>query len=73
MTTQTILRADPLHAVTALLKRIQADLAKRRRAQAAYSKTYSELSRFTDRQLADIGVNRSQIGDIATEAAAVHK
>jgi len=36
---------------------------------AVYETTYRELSEFSDRQLADIGIQRSDIRDIAHGAA----
>lgn len=36
---------------------------------AVYETTYRELSEFSDRQLADIGVQRSDIRNIALETA----
>jgi len=44
---------------------IQCGLAK----QKIYRQTYGELSRLTDRELADIGMHRSNIKSIALEAA----
>ena len=37
--------------------------------RAAYYRTYSELSRLTDRELADIGLRRCDIADVCTKAA----
>ena len=34
-----------------------------------YNRVYGELARMTDRDLTDIGISRSSIGDIAFEAA----
>lgn len=36
---------------------------------AVYERTYRELSEFSDRQLADIGIQRSRIPEIAREPA----
>lgn len=44
-------------------------LADRRAYANAYRKTYGELAALSDRDLADIGISRVQIGDIATEHA----
>ena len=44
---------------------IECGLAK----QKIYRQTYAELSRLTDRELADIGMHRSLIKRIAMEAA----
>ncbi len=47
------------------LERIKAGLERR----SLYSRTVSELSALSDRELADIGIHRSVITDIAQEAA----
>lgn len=44
---------------------VKAALARR----AIYSRTLAELNALTDRDLADLGVSRHQIGDLAREAA----
>ena len=44
---------------------LKASLAQRR----VYSRTVYELSGLTDRELADLGMHRSMIADIAREAA----
>ncbi len=41
-----------------------------RRRDRAYRRTYRELDQMTDRDLADIGIPRFMIADIAAEAAA---
>jgi uncharacterized protein YjiS (DUF1127 family) len=51
---------------TALARR--ADRARRDRA---YRKTYRELDQMSDRDLADIGITRFMIADVAAEAAAL--
>ena len=33
-----------------------------------YRETYNELTRLTDRELADLGINRADIGRIARQA-----
>ncbi len=35
----------------------------------AYRRTYDELSSLTDRELNDLGIGRSQIGEVARSAA----
>lgn len=40
-----------------------------RQRRALYNRTLGELRAMTDRDLADIGISRLQIGDIAREAA----
>jgi uncharacterized protein YjiS (DUF1127 family) len=40
-------------------------IAERIRARKAYDRTYRELSRMDERQLADIGIGRSDIETIA--------
>ncbi|WP_084863210.1 DUF1127 domain-containing protein [Salibaculum halophilum] len=45
-------------------------LAHRAAKRKAYRKTYDELSRVSDRDLADMGLHRSMIPDVARQAAA---
>lgn len=51
---------SPLAALGAFLRR-----------RAAYSRVYRELSLLSDRELEDIGLHRSLIADVASEAAAI--
>jgi len=44
-------------------------LAHRAAKRKAYRKTYDELSRVSDRDLADMGLHRSMIPDVARQAA----
>ena len=46
-----------------------AGISDRRRRNAAYRKTARELDQMTDRDLADIGITRFMIADVAAEAA----
>jgi uncharacterized protein YjiS (DUF1127 family) len=39
------------------------------KARAVYTQTYEELSALTDRDLADLGISRLSIGDVAREAS----
>jgi uncharacterized protein YjiS (DUF1127 family) len=39
------------------------------KARAVYSETFEELSALSDRDLADLGISRLSIGDVAREAA----
>ena len=48
-----------------LLGTLRRDQARRR----TYNAVYSDLAKLSDRDLADIGVSRLQIGDIARDAA----
>jgi uncharacterized protein YjiS (DUF1127 family) len=49
----------------AIMTRITEDRARR----ALYSRTVQELNALTDRDLADLGISRLQIEDVAREAA----
>ena len=49
---------------------LRTTLALRLRRNRAYRKTFAELSGMSDRDLADIGISRIMIADVATEAAA---
>jgi uncharacterized protein YjiS (DUF1127 family) len=51
------------------LSTLRTRLAERFARYQAYRTTLSELSMLTDRELADMGVHRSDIRDIAFEAA----
>jgi uncharacterized protein YjiS (DUF1127 family) len=44
-------------------------LAHRAAKRKAYRKTYDELSRVSERDLADMGLHRSMIPDVAKQAA----
>jgi uncharacterized protein YjiS (DUF1127 family) len=44
-------------------------LADKARRSHAYRTTYTQLNAMTDRELADIGISRLQIAEIAEEAA----
>jgi uncharacterized protein YjiS (DUF1127 family) len=44
-------------------------LAEKARRGHAYRTTYAQLDAMTDRELADIGISRLQIAEIAEEAA----
>jgi len=48
---------------------LRADIAARVAHNRAYRTTFNELSSMTDRELADIGVSRSMINEIARQAA----
>ena len=39
------------------------------KARAVYNQTFEELSALSDRDLADLGISRLSIGDVAREAA----
>ncbi len=45
-------------------------MADKTRRAHAYRQTYRQLEAMTDRELADIGISRLQIAEIAEEAAA---
>jgi uncharacterized protein YjiS (DUF1127 family) len=40
-----------------------------RKARAVYNQTFEQLSALSDRDLADLGIARISIGDVAREAA----
>lgn len=69
MTLQSIIPADPIHGFLDAIQRLRANLAEQRKAQAAYDRTFNELSAMSNRDLADIGVDRAAIPLIAAEAA----
>ncbi|QJF52325.1 DUF1127 domain-containing protein [Roseobacter ponti] len=69
MTAITHTRPHFLHGTFAALAGVRARFAENRRRNAAYNKTFNELSAMTSRDLADIGLNRFDIPRIAAEAA----
>jgi uncharacterized protein YjiS (DUF1127 family) len=54
----------------AAFRAVLARMADSRKRDRAYRKTYRELDQMTDRDLADIGITRFMIADVAAEAAA---
>ncbi|MGR3500407.1 MAG: DUF1127 domain-containing protein [Limimaricola soesokkakensis] len=52
-----------------LLARLFAGIAERRAQSQAYRITRRELSALSERELADLGIHRAMIEDIATQAA----
>ena len=70
MTLQTVYHAHPFHDILDAVKRTQSALAEQRITRRAYNQTFAELSAFTNRQLADVGIRRADIPQIALEAAA---
>ena len=51
-----------------LLSRIRASLRAGRARRAAYNRTHAELSALSNAELADIGISRGMINEIAREA-----
>lgn len=62
LTYDTSIRGLP--ATGGLTARLRKFLAERR----LYRETVSELSQLTDRELADLGIHRATIGDVARES-----
>lgn len=59
----------PRHSIFELAAGIVASLKAERARRVVFNQTLGELRRMTDRELADIGISRVQIDDIAYEAA----
>jgi uncharacterized protein YjiS (DUF1127 family) len=57
------------HSIFEFAADIVASLKAERARRAVFNQTLGELRRMTDRDLADIGIARVQIEDIAYEAA----
>lgn len=55
--------------LTDTFTRWRMQLAEKARRGHAYRTTYAQLDAMTDRELADIGISRLQIAEIAEEAA----
>ena len=51
--------------LTAVVKSVKTAIARRR----MYNQTYRELNELTERELNDLGIHRTMIARIATEAA----
>jgi uncharacterized protein YjiS (DUF1127 family) len=56
--------------IASTVRSIRAGLAETARRNRAYHRTFAQLDAMTDRDLADIGITRFMIGDVAAEAAA---
>ncbi|WP_116133828.1 DUF1127 domain-containing protein [Tropicimonas sp. IMCC34043] len=65
-TNQTTVSGLPLSGWTS---RISASYKAWRAGRAVYTQIYNELSSLSDRELADIGLSRNMIRDIALQAA----
>ena len=70
MTSSTTTRTSASADLFAAVRRIYDEALVARARRKVYNKTYSELSAMTDHDLADIGINRLMIEDIAARAAA---
>ena len=57
------------HGVAARLAAIAADISERLARRRAFRNTYNELMTLSGRELADLGIHRSEIKRIAYEAA----
>ncbi|MFL4470598.1 DUF1127 domain-containing protein [Tateyamaria armeniaca] len=69
MTLAQIVPAHPFSAFIAAVTNMFERAAERRQTHAVYTKTLNELSAMSSRELADIGVHRSEIPNIAAAAA----
>lgn len=67
--TPTTTHSHPLAGLRGALRSFLAHLADSRKRAAAYRQTFDELDRMSDRDLADIGITRFMIADVAAEAA----
>ncbi|WP_395541974.1 DUF1127 domain-containing protein [Neotabrizicola sp. sgz301269] len=63
--TSRVAAAQPTERFSGFFAGLGAALARRR----AYSRTLTELRQLTDRELADLGISRVSIVDVAREAA----
>lgn len=61
--------AYPLNGLGAFVRNAVEALRHRMATQATFARTYRELAQLSDRDLADLGIHRSQIRSIAREAA----
>jgi len=60
-----------LSGIANTYRTLRAALADRANRIAVYRQTYAELDSMSDRDLADIGIARFMIADVAAEAAAM--
>ena len=65
VTTNTYAHPSRAHRETGLFGALKTAFARRR----LYSQTLGELNRLTDRELADLGISRLSIAQVAHEAA----
>jgi uncharacterized protein YjiS (DUF1127 family) len=65
----TIERQRQPLSITSGLRNLLAGWRRELAAHRVFERTYNELASLTDRELADIGVSRSQIVDISWDAA----
>jgi len=72
MTFQNILPARPMQGFLDAVRRLKSDMAEQRRSHAVYRQVFGELTEMSDRELADIGIARSDIESISTQAASGH-
>lgn len=68
--TTTVLSPDFLHDLANILRRQVVRYNARRVQRAESARVFDELSAMSDHDLADIGISRVQIVDIARQAAA---
>ena len=59
----------PKSPIMARLADTWQELRRHRAERRLFRRTHAELSRMTDRELADVGISRFQIADVALEAA----
>jgi uncharacterized protein YjiS (DUF1127 family) len=73
MTLQNILTFTSFEGFQNTVQKFRANQAERRRVSAVYDRTWRELWAMSDRERADIGVHRSDIPRIASEAATLSR
>jgi uncharacterized protein YjiS (DUF1127 family) len=61
--------APALPGLRGQVSRLATALAAARKRRAIYNRTYNELASQSDRELADLGIHRSQIRSLALESA----
>jgi uncharacterized protein YjiS (DUF1127 family) len=69
MTTSNTTFTPAFGGLSGAFAAIRKSLTDKARRAHAYRETYRQLDAMTDRELADIGISRLQIRDIAEEAA----
>lgn len=73
MTFQNITPVHPFSGLVASFHDLRMRAQERRATRAAYIRTLNELSAMSSRELADIGLHRSDIPEVAEKAAKMQR
>jgi uncharacterized protein YjiS (DUF1127 family) len=73
MTFQNIIPVHPFSGLVAGVHDLRKRAQERQATSSAYTRTLNELSAMSSRELADIGIRRSDIPEVAEEAAKIQR